>query len=234
MSWKIHSFSEDQQLVETLATDISRKLQAAIVSRQKASLAVSGGSTPLGLFTRLSNTDIEWDKVSITLVDERWVGEESPDSNAALVQDRLLKGKASCASFIGLKNEQPDPFVAADQVHERLKQLPMPLDVAVLGMGEDGHTASFFVGSRGIEQAMDLSATRLCAAVEPANAPHSRMTLTLPTILAAENLYLHIVGDKKRQVLEQALTDGPAGSLPIGQLLHHSNSSMQIYFAENP
>jgi len=233
MSWEIHTYSENQQLVQALASDISQKLQAAVVRQGQASLAVSGGSTPLALFARLSKADIEWEKISVTLVDERWVEEDSPDSNAGLVKSALLTGKASCARFVGLKTEQPDPFLAVGHVQERLHRLALPLDVVVLGMGEDGHTASFFADSRGVERAMDSSTSYLCAAVEPARAPHQRMTLTLPVILTAENLYLHIVGSRKRKVLDQAVADGASGRLPIGQLLHHSDSLIQIYFAEN-
>ena len=233
MSWEINNYSRNQDLVEELAGDISLKLQAAIVCRDRASLAVSGGSTPEALFDRLCRADIEWDKVSITLVDERWVGEDSPDSNAGLVKSKLHKEKAAYASFTGFKTEQPDPSMAVEQVHKKLQRLPLPLDVVVLGMGEDGHTASFFHGAQGTEEAMDPSTTRLCAAVQPTDAPHPRMTLTLPAILAARNLYLHVVGVKKHQVLNQAISEGAGGKLPIGQLLHHADSCMHIYFAEN-
>lgn len=233
MPWQIHSFADDQALVKALATEICRRLQAAIACRDRAGLAVSGGSTPLALFDRLSRSDIEWDKVTVTLVDERWVAEQHPDSNAGLVKNRLLKNKAAYASFVGFKTTQPDPFQAASTLHDSLTHLVLPLDVVVLGMGEDGHTASFFAESPGVDQAMDPTTTRLCAAVEPLNAPHPRMTLTLPAILAAGNLYLHIVGDRKRQVLDQAVADGVSGHLPIGKLLHHSEALMQIYCAEN-
>jgi 6-phosphogluconolactonase len=241
MSWQIHSFTSDSLLVEELAADISRHLQAAIDSRGQASLAVSGGRTPLLLFDRLSAAVIEWQKVTVTLVDERWVDEDHPDSNASLVKSCLLKGPAVRARFLGLKTPQADPFSAVDQVERALGSLPLPLDVVVLGMGLDGHTASFFPAARGVDQALDPATARLCSAVEPTTAPHPRITLTLPVILAARRLYLHIVGPGKKKVLDQATATGvPADTkvpgqrqLPIGTVLQQSPGAVQIYYAEN-
>lgn len=149
MSWEINQFATDPQLVEDLAVEIARHLQAAIASRDQATLAVSGGKTPLPLFARLSRSDIEWDKVTVTLVDERWVPEQHPDSNARLVKTGLLKGRARYARFLGLMTGAADPFTAEEQLDRRLGELPLPLDVVVLGMGEDGHTASYFPAARG-------------------------------------------------------------------------------------
>ena len=234
MAWEIHSFASNRELVEDLAGQISLKLQAAIACQDRASLAVSGGSTPAALFDRLCSADIEWDKVCITLVDERWVPEQSADSNARLVRSRLIRARASYADFIGLKTEQPDPFVAVKQVNERLQQISWPLDVVVLGMGEDGHTASFFAGARGVELAMDPVGELSCAAVESEAAPHPRMTLTLPALVSSNNLFLHIVGNSKRLVLDRAIAESVDGKLPIGRILHRADTLVHIYFTENP
>ena len=241
MSWDINSFTSDSLLVQELATEISRHLQAAILSRGQATLAVSGGKTPLLLFDHLADTEIEWDKVTVTLVDERWVDEDHPDSNASLVKSGLLKGHAGRARFLGLKTPQADPFSAMEQVERQLGSLALPLDVVVLGMGLDGHTASFFPAARGVEQALDPTTTRLCCAVEPTTAPHPRMTLTLPVILAARHLYLHIVGHEKKKVLDEAMSAGSGSDLqpqshsqlPIGKVLQQSPGAVQIYYAEN-
>lgn len=241
MSWDINSFTSDSLLVEELAAEISRNLQTAIVSRGQATLAVSGGKTPLLLFDRLAAAEIEWDKVTVTLVDERWVDEDHPDSNASLVKNGLLKGRAGRARFLGLKTPHTDPFTATDQLERRLGSLELPLDVVILGMGLDGHTASFFPAARGVEQALDPASTRLCCAVEPTTAPHPRVTLTLPVILAARHLYLHIVGHEKRKVLDQATVAGSANDLqpqsrnqlPIGKVLEQFPGAVRIYYAEN-
>ena len=190
MAWELHNYSSNRQLVADLSATIGSRLQAAIACRDRAGLAVSGGSTPAALFDRLCKADIEWDKVCITLVDERWVAEQNSDSNANLVRSRLTRARASYAEFVSLKTEQPDPFLAVDAVNSRLKQVPWPLDAVVLGMGEDGHTASFFADSRGVDKALDPHGTSLCAAVEPAGAPFLRMTLTLTALIRSNNLFL--------------------------------------------
>lgn len=233
MSWKLHYFDTDPLLVDELAVEIGRVLQAAIAGRGQASLAVSGGSTPVALFRRLSEIDIDWAKVLITLVDERWVDEDHPDSNARLVREKLLRNRAVYARFLGLKTDLPDPFSAEPDVHDRLSGLGLPLDAVVLGMGRDGHTASFFAGARGIDKALDPRGVQLCCAVEPEAAPHARMTLTLPVILAARHCYLHIVGQEKKQVLEQAITEGIEGELPVARVLHAPGCCLQIYHAKS-
>lgn len=240
MSWTIRTFHNDAGLVGVLAEEIARRLQAAVVSRDEASLAVSGGSTPKALFTRLCGADIEWDKVTVTLVDERWVSEQHPDSNAQLVRTHLLKDRARYARFVGLKTSEQDAFAAVDSVNRLLNAVPMPLDVLVLGMGTDGHTASFFSGAEGTALAMDPSGTRRCAAVAPVAAPHQRMTLTMPVILSARHAYLHTVGSDKQQVLEKALSESAeqaaaaqaTGVLPIAAVLHRFPGTVQIYHAE--
>ncbi len=239
MSWELNQYPGDLQLVEALAADIARNLQAAVASRDRASVAVSGGRTPMALFERLSHCDIEWNKVTVTLVDERWVPEQHPDSNAGLVKTRLLKGRASHARFVGLKTAEADPFAAATQLDRVLGSLMLPLDVVVLGMGDDGHTASFFQGARGVEQALDPQTGRLCCAVETDTAPHPRMTLTLPVIVSARQIYLHVVGSGKMRVLDQALASAgsggdaaDAGELPITTVLRRATGPVQIYYAE--
>src|SRR5690606_35824294 len=155
MSWNISKFDSNDALIIQLAEKIIADLEAAIAERGRASMAVSGGSTPKSLFSRLASSELDWNKVVITLVDERWLPPSHEDANAKLARDFLLQDKASAAAFVPMKTEHEDPFDAEAEVQERLRQLPLPFDVVILGMGGDGHTASFFPGADTLARAID-------------------------------------------------------------------------------
>ncbi|MCW8194356.1 6-phosphogluconolactonase [Proteobacteria bacterium 005FR1] len=232
MSWTVNKFDSNEALIIQLTEKIVGDLQQAVGDRGSASMAVSGGSTPKSLFARLAASDLPWDKVFITLVDERWVDADHPDSNARLVRENLLQDRAAAANFIPLKTPAPDPFSAEEEVQSRLRDLRMPFDVVILGMGGDGHTASFFPGAETLRRALHPdSEKQLCCAVRPPHAPHDRMTLTLPVLLAAKHLILHLVGKDKWQVLQKALQPGKTEELPVRSVLHQSKVLLDVYYA---
>jgi len=231
MSWTLTQFEHNADLVPVLAAKIADALAAAVQVRGHAALAVSGGSTPRSLFEALSVMDIPWSRITITLVDERWVPETDIDSNALLVRRHLLQHRAARARFVGLKTEAGDPFLASFDVEARLRAKVLPLDVAVLGMGEDGHTASFFPAAEGLDKALE-DKQNVCCGIRPPLAPHPRMTLSLQTLLGAGHLFLHIVGAKKREVLEVAMTQGSIPGLPVRAVLHQSRVPLEIHYAE--
>ena len=137
------TFTDKQQLAEALAEAVAGNLKTGIAARGVASLAVSGGTTPARLFQILSaRADVPWDKVTVTLVDERWVDETSDRSNAKLVKANLLQDKAAVAKFVPLYQGGTEPDAAKASAAQAA--VPQPLDAAILGMGNDGHTASFF------------------------------------------------------------------------------------------
>lgn len=230
MGWNIKTFDSNDALVAALAAEIVSILRAAIQRTGRASMAVSGGSTPKPLFARLAMTDLDWEKVTITLVDERWVEEDHPDSNARLVKDYLLRNQAESATFIGLKDNQGDPFSAEEMVAQRLRSVSLPFDLVILGMGNDGHTASFFPGAATLARALTDEGS-LCCGVRPPAAPHDRMTLTLPTLLSARRLFLHLVGEAKWEVLQRAMESGSREELPIRAVLHQDQTLLDIYYA---
>jgi len=232
MVWNIHSYGRNNvDLAPVLAATIAVALTAAIQQRGRAVLAVSGGNTPRSLFEKLSEIDIPWDKITVTLVDERWVAENHADSNAQLVRKYLLRGHAAKARFVGLKTDVEDPFLAEAEIAARLRMHVIPIDVAVLGMGEDGHTASFFANAEGLEHALGFEG-RVCAAIRPPQAPHARMTLTLETLLSARKLFLHFVGARKLAVLEHAMQPGPMTDLPVRAVLHQDQVMLEIHYSE--
>ena len=202
------------------------RLKNAIRQSGSASLAVSGGSTPIPLFDQLSNTPLDWSKVAVTLVDDRWVNPEQPDSNELLVKKHLLHNAAENARFIGLWQPEISAEAAVVNCHQRLSALNDRLDTVILGMGNDGHTASLFPCSNELEAALNSDLD--CAAVKPGTAPHARMTLTPKRLLNSELRILHLCGQDKLETLAKALNDNDPQTMPISLFLQHP---LTIYWA---
>jgi 6-phosphogluconolactonase len=226
---EMHVFPSRPELAEKLAATIAEKLSDAIAARGTGFIAVSGGSTPALLFAELSKAAIDWKKVIVTLIDERLVPPTSPRSNARLVADKLLQGPAAAARFVPLYHGTDDGEEAADLAKAALGKLPWPLDVAVLGMGGDGHTASFFPDAPDIAELLATDAAKLVLHVEAASAGEHRLTLTLGKIAEAGLLVLHIEGQEKRQVLDRALG---GEKLPIRVAIEASPRPVEIFWAE--
>ena len=231
MSRPLHRFETNAELSAELADRIATDLASAIAENGSATLAVSGGSTPRPLFEALSRQLLDWSLVAVTQVDERWVDEAHSDSNARLIKQHLLQHEAAAAEFLSMKTPEDSPFTAEWAASAKLERFAAGIDVLVLGMGEDGHTASFFPGAASLMRAMDPAGTEVCVAVRPPEAAHDRMTLSLTTLLRATHAYLHIVGETKREVLELASEAGDAALLPIRALLHSDALALEIYYA---
>lgn len=211
-----NSLANRDELARALATAVSAALSRCITLNGKAVLAVSGGNTP-GLFlAHLSTAEISWEMVTITLVDERQVDETSPRSNARLVKQGLLRNRAKDARLVALHKNT----AAASK---------LDLDVVVLGMGEDGHTASFFPGGDNLAKALDPACDCALMTIDAPGAGESRLTFTLPRLLAADRLFLHIEGSKKLAVLEEALAGHDAMAMPIRAVLH-SAKPLRLYW----
>ncbi len=216
---EIRSFATPDDLAVALARHVAEALESRIRRDGKASLAVSGGRTPTRFFETLAAERLPWSDVVITLVDERWVDESSPRSNAALVRAHLLQAKAAAARFVPLWHPTPTPADAQPAVEAALADLPHPFAAVVLGMGDDGHTASFFPGGDRLTEAVDPSGTASVIAMRAPGAGEPRVTLTLPVLLAADRLALHIEGPGKRDVLETALGGEDILAMPVRSIL---------------
>ncbi len=227
---QLHSFADSEALAHALAEAVADDLRAAVEARGAASLALSGGNTPKRFMRSLSTQALAWEKVFVTLVDERWVPETSARSNAALVRAHLLQGAAAAAQFLPLYRALPAPEAALADLERDLDTLPMPFDAVVLGMGDDGHTASFFPGGDHLAKALDPTTAARVLPMRAPNAGEPRITLTLPPILAARRLYLHIEGAGKQRVLKEAVAGTDAGvAYPIRGVLRHASSPVQIF-----
>jgi 6-phosphogluconolactonase len=226
-------FPDPQALAEALARSVAEDLRDALATRDTASLALSGGNTPKAFMQALALQPLDWPRIAVTLVDERWVPESNARSNAALLRTNLLQGPAAAARFVPLYRDAPEPEQALAEIESDLAALPSPFDALVLGMGNDGHTASFFPGGDHLTAALDPSTTAVLLPMRAPDAGEPRITLTLPPILAARHLYLHIEGAGKRQVLAEALSgEGPGAAYPIRSVLEHSPTPVQVFYAE--
>jgi 6-phosphogluconolactonase len=231
--------ASNAQVVEELALHLEQALQSGLQARGAATLLVSGGRSPKPLFNRLQQARIDWSGVIIGLVDERWVPPDDPESNERLVRQELLQGRAAQARFIPLKNPAPTAQQGAAASWAQLAQLPRPFDAVVLGMGDDGHTASLFPGSPGIVAALDPASAPMCVAMSAPVAPNMRISLNLAALLQTSALYLHIEGERKWEVYREAaraaakpVSPGePPPGPPIAAFLRQRNPGVQVYWA---
>jgi len=225
-----YQFDTAQALDTALAAAIAARLSAAIERDGEAWLVVSGGRTPLGLFTALAALSLDWSKVRVTLADERWVDNQHADSNEQLVRDNLLVGNAAAAKFVPLALTEQSLEDAVRELDDQLMRAPR-FAAVVLGMGNDGHTASLFPGALALADGLDMNSGRSAIAVEPLHAPHQRVSMTLPRLLDSDALFLHIVGDAKQRVLAVARSADDAMELPIRAVLNQSVAPLQIFYA---
>lgn len=226
-----HRFPDPLALAHALSGEIEVDLSEAIAARGVASLVVSGGRTPRRLYEQLRTGRLDWSRVCVTLADERWVDTSSPLSNERMVRETLLTGAAAAARLIGLKNPAATPEAGAEWATRALSRAPRPFDVVVLGMGEDGHTASLFAGSLALARALDPTAAPGCVAVNALAAPHARMSLNLAALLDARRIVLHIEGDAKWQAYLRARGPGVASEMPIRAILHQKETPVDVFWA---
>ena len=210
-------FATKQELALALASDVAASLSNAITAKGSAQLAVSGGTTPKLFFHELARTNIDWSKVIITLVDERCVPLSDDRSNAKLVREHLLRLKAAKAKFI-------QPYGA----HQNAEGLG-PFDVVILGMGLDGHTASFFPGGDNLAEALDVLTKKHMVTMKAPGVPEKRLTFTLPILLDSGFVVLHIEGEDKKKALAAAEKPGPVTDMQIRALLR-AREPMVLYW----
>jgi 6-phosphogluconolactonase len=212
----MRAFENRNDLAEGLAREVAAQLSAAISRQDFAILAVSGGTTPRLFFDNLSRAEISWDKVVVTLVDERDVPETSERSNARLVRQALLKNRAEVAAFVALHD---NPY--ADEIGN--------FDVCILGMGNDGHTASFFPHGDTLAKAIDPVTSKGVMAISAPGAGEPRLTFTLSKLLASRHILLHIEGAEKARVLQDAMAGHDPMHMPVRAVLN-AGKPLQIYW----
>ena len=220
---EIERFDSREALTREAARAVARALGEA-AAEGGASLACSGGSTPIPLYEALSGeASLAWERVRVTLADERDAPDGSEARNDRLVRQHLLRGPARHADLT--------PLVGTDRLPPDL----LPLTVAVMGMGEDGHTASWFPTSPGLAEALEGDERAVVRCVPdpmPEGAPYERLTLTRAAITHAGLILLMVTGEAKRGVLEEAMRHGQVETMPVRALIHAREANLRILYAD--
>ena len=226
----LNKFENNIDLGEELARLVCAALEKGIETSGSAVLAVSGGSTPKSFFELLSAKKLPWDHVTITLVDERWVSPDSERSNARLVHENLLINNAANASFLPLFHAADSAAQSIMELENQVAKLKTPFDAVVLGMGSDGHTASFFPGGDNLVEAVGMQTKRMLSYMRAPGAGELRITFTLPVVVNAGFLALHIEGQEKLAVFDNASGEGDANAMPVRHVLNNA-PHLQIFWA---
>lgn len=218
---------EPAQIAQSCAQHIARALKTAVAARGAASLMLSGGSSPKPLFKALQSADIDWPKISVSLVDERWVAPGEDGSNETFIKSAFLQGRAAEARFISLKTTAPRAALGLAEIEERFAGVAAPFDVCVMGMGLDSHTASWFPGSPDCAQAMSLETAPRFAAIDASGCAGAgrfpeRITLTLTAVLSSRHIILFIPGTPKAEVFARSMLGNPYET-PVGALKSAAN-----------
>ncbi len=222
-------FDQRERLAVALADDIARHLRDALAGRGAATLVVSGGSSPLATFQALAARELDWSSVTILPSDERWVAETDPASNAGMIRRELLRGKAAKATFVSLYDDGLGEDEAALAISKRVDALRRPFDYVLLGMGEDGHTASLFPDDPGIAGA--LASRSSCVIARPPSQPLARISLAPQALLDSRHIGLLFCGQKKADVFAAASAAGELAEYPVRTVMRQELVPLTTYHA---
>ena len=225
--WEYDSLDE---MADAVAGDIGFIIGSAIDARGEALIALPGGRTPLPIYQALADSDINWKRVTIVPTDDRLVPLTDERSNVRAIAHSFL---AAGARVFPITSDIADYRLAGNAADAKLRELKFPLDLAWLGVGEDGHTASIFAGPD-LDDALNAPKGRHAVGVMPdplpQDAPVARVTLTRSAILSARTVLITITGDDKRALLEGAIADGQSSRLPIGRVLAEAEQPIDIHW----
>ena len=210
---------------ERIAAALGRRLDA----QGEASVVISGGTSPAGVFAELARAPLAWPDVHVILSDERWVPPDHADSNEKLVRDTLLTGAAKEARVLPVYKPGVTVEERCGELNDELRLAPFPFACALLGMGEDGHFASLFPDAENLEEGLDVDSSELSIPVNTAASPHPRVSLTLSALSRSDEILLLMFGDRKREVYEAAKQT--ANGYPVFHLLRQKRAPVYVYWA---
>ena len=223
---EIKTFENKKDLESTLLLKISICISDAIKKYGDARFLLSGGSTPMNLYSLLSEETIEWEKVKIGLVDERFVPIENLFNNETQIKNNLLKNSAKFATIFGMVYNYENEMLNLKMVNQQYKTFFERIDFTILGMGEDGHTASLFPGDKESEELMNTSNIGIFSTKSP-SFPYNRITCSKEVIAKSNYIALFINGETKFNVLKNSIET----QVPISYFVKNSKN-MEIYYSK--
>lgn len=244
MSLNLHQFNTAQAAAHALATAIADDVRHMLGRQERALLLLSGGRSPLAFFPVLAGQDLPWERIDVSLVDERCVPFEHADSNAGLIARHLLQGPAAMARLLPLMappRQGEDTWQWAQRSAAAASADPALAApaVVVLGLGNDGHTASLFIDAPQWKEA--ISTSHRYVAVAPAHAPHARVSLSLSALVAQRRCYAWTGGAAKLDIIRHAqslaadIRDGVAEEAalheagPFALLIGNAEMTLQVF-----
>ncbi|MEO7634902.1 MAG: 6-phosphogluconolactonase [Sphingomicrobium sp.] len=223
-------YDDADEMAAAVAGDVGFIIDSALDARGEALIALPGGTTPLAAFIKLAAAKLDWKKVTIIPTDDRLVPLTDEKSNIRAIARTFLPTGARVFPITG---DIADYALAGNSANAKLSELKFPLDLAWLGVGSDGHTASIFAGPD-LDAALNAPNGRHAVGVMPdplpAEAPVARVTLTRSALLSARTLLITVQGAEKREMLEGAIADGQSSKLPIGRVLAEAEQPIDIHW----
>jgi len=225
-------YDSADEMADAVAGDAAFIIESAIAARGAAVIALPGGKTPLAIYDKLAAAKLDWKRVTILPTDDRLVPMGDPMSNiTAIAKVFLPKG----VRVLPITSEAASDYKAAGRAADaRLQDVHWPLDLCVLGVGADGHTASIFPGpdfDEAVNGPKERRAVGVMPAELPAEAPVARVTLTRHAIVASRAVMIAVAGQAKRDVIERAIKDGPMSPYPIGRVLADAELPIDIHWS---
>jgi 6-phosphogluconolactonase len=221
---KLVEYTSQQAAAEGLSQLVTQQLKSAIKKRAMASLAVPGGSTPGAFLKQLGQAELDWRRINVTTTDERQVPIDHARSNARLISESLLLNPEAASAFFAMNQG-----LSLAQLRQQFSRYFVPLDVCVLGMGDDGHTASLFPGVD--EDLLSPASQQLIAEVQPPGDLEARFTLSARALLMAKHIHILIHGEGKKAVLDDTLNGDDVSQMPVRCIWQHANARVMVHYA---
>ena len=222
-------FTNKAELELKLAEEISQKLNLELKNKGEATLLVSGGSTPKKLYEILSNKKIDWNNVSVGLIDERFVATDTIESNELLIKNTLLKNNAADAKFIGLVFDLDDYEENLNIAILKNKVIYKSITCSILGMGLDGHTASLFPNSDEVYTDDSIFGEKIIINTKATSEPSKRISYTKTKILSSKHLFLYFNGKEKLEVFNSAKDFNDSSVKPISAFIHQNKKTLNVF-----
>lgn len=222
-----HLFETRLEASTAAAERIVELLANRLENQNKASIIVSGGTTPGQCLGVLAKTPLDWQRVQVALSDERWVPADHEDSNERLVRETLLIDRAAEAQLLPVYAKGISPEERCEALQNPLPTLPF--SCSLIGMGADGHFASLFPDAEQLALGLDVECGRLYIPVTTAASPHPRISMTLAGISRSDEIALLFFGDEKLAVYKKALES--TNGFPVSRLLRQKRAPVRLFWA---